>query len=110
MADEERKHQKIVRRIGDHIGDSDENEIVDLKRSDNSDDDLDDEIGDPWQEMNEEDELKQQQEREQRRKTKQNELLGIDTALKWDDETGLVVPIKNLVNFAGRGRVENIQK
>ncbi len=94
---------RIVKRKNDDI-DSEE----DLTSNHGSDDGSD--IGDPWQEMNEEDELKQQQDREARRKAKQQELLGIDEdPLKWDDETGLVVPIKNLVNFAGRGRVNYIQ-
>ena len=76
-----------------------------LKKGGSSRDDSVDSVGDPWQSMNVEEELEDQKEREVRRKKKQNELLDIDTnQLKWDDETGLVVPIKNLVNFAGRGR------
>ena len=63
-------------------------------------------LKDPWKEMGDEAYAKDLEEREQKRRAKQNELLGIDNEQQMDwDESGLVVPIKNLVRFAGRGRV-----
>ena len=97
---------KIVKRANDDI---ESDSLDEFQQNNNKSNENENEIGDPWEEMKEENELNCKKEREEKRKERQNELLGIDTEkLNFDDETGLVVPIKNLVNFAGRGRVEFI--
>ena len=103
--------RKIVKRANDDI-DSDSLDDIGVTNNNNDNsksEEKEDVVGDPWEEMKQEDEAKEQQEREQKRKDRQNELLGIDTdQMNWNDESGLVVPIKNLVQFAGKGRVEFI--
>eukprot|EP00485_Elphidium_margaritaceum_P005813 CAMPEP_0202692194 /NCGR_PEP_ID=MMETSP1385-20130828/6636_1 /ASSEMBLY_ACC=CAM_ASM_000861 /TAXON_ID=933848 /ORGANISM="Elphidium margaritaceum" /LENGTH=146 /DNA_ID=CAMNT_0049347685 /DNA_START=37 /DNA_END=474 /DNA_ORIENTATION=+ len=92
MADDEQK-AKIVHRDNDDLSTSEHSAHV---------------VGDPWKEMNLEQQEREQKERELKRTAKKNDLLGIvgqqQSLSTNEDETTLVVPIKNLVTFAGRGR------
>ena len=60
--------------------------------------------GDPWQEMENEKKVELDKERGKLQEEKQNEILGINKDDMVFNEENLQVPVKHLVNFAGKGR------